>query len=385
MTRPQLVLHIGDPKTGSSSIQRVLFDKAWECAARTLDYPGILNAYQLVNSLKRGAEPGMADQRFAHYVTWLAASQADVAVISAETFGLMDPVAVQQAMQRYFPDHAPTMQVVAYARPHVSRFLSAYVQRTKVGQYRESLADFFTQMNGERLLNFHPRFAKWRAVFGPRFTLRAMEREVLRDGDVVADFLGVALQNQPFRILGATQTNSSMPVEGLAGLRFLLHLLQKAEFGDNLLHLIGAHINNLVTMAPIKGTKLRVTQAMYDDLLALCSQDAALMDRDFFETPVMTQALHRAARDVAPSLQDWTAKSLYTPDAMLTLRRISRRIAKQFAAHPRVWEAANRRERGYGSDDVTPRQAEIVAQTDAILAEAAAVLATACGAPQVGV
>lgn len=376
-----LVLHIGDPKTGSSSIQKILFEKEWRCESRTLDYPRTMNAFKLVNALKPDTRPYVADTRYAEYNTWLKASRADVAVISAETFSQMDPVIVNNAMHRYFPEHAPTMRVVAYARPHVSRFLSAYVQRTKTGLMNSSLEEFLVKVTTKGLLSFHDRFSKWRDVFGSSFVLRPMEREVLRDGDVVTDFLDVVLGDVPFSISGSTQSNMSMPVEALAGLRMIHAVLSMFKLPADTPHAVGARINTLVAMAGLTGTKLCVSQVMYDALYGLYAEDAARLDRDFFDTPVMTMAFAKAARETVPTPQVWKAQDIFSVETVRALRQTARKLGNLLQAHPGVWEAVDRRSKGY-EKHVPPTDAEILAQSEVIeqveatLAEAVALLAS---------
>ena len=82
----ELVLHIGDPKTGSSSIQQALFQRKVQCEAVSLDYPAKLNAIQLANCMRRQGQRSYLDARFKEAAAWLNASQADVAVLSAEQF-----------------------------------------------------------------------------------------------------------------------------------------------------------------------------------------------------------------------------------------------------------------------------------------------------------
>ncbi len=376
---PRLVLHIGDPKTGSSSIQWVLFGKGWQCDTCSLEYPDSLNAYSLAKALGRGAPEGQADARFRPVARWLAKSQADVAVISAETLALLDPKVVAAAVDRYFPEHGAGMQVVAYARPHVSRILSAYAQRTKVGRIHTSLEAFLAAARPRKLMTFHDRFDKWRKVFGDRFLLRPMERQALRDGDVVADFLGIALDKAPFRLLTPTQVNSSMSVEALAGLRVVHDVLENFALGGNTQHAIGARINDLVAEAGGAGTKLRLSQAMYDRVCTVCIGDAELLDRDFFGAPVMTGALQNAAKDALATAQDWSAESFFPEAVLKDLRKHARRLGRNFQTHPGIWETAQRRERGFASelDDEEPILAEalgVISQVDEILAGIVALL-----------
>ena len=378
MIRPRLVLHIGEPKTGSSSIQQALFGRKFLCDTCTLDYPDSLNAFPLARALKSDAAEGLAEARFGPYAQWLAASRRDVAVISAEQFSLLPAAQIAEAFQTYFPDHANEMTVVGYARPHVSRFLSAYAQRTKAGLLHASLEDFLAGGGARKLLKFHKRFAGWRVVFGERFILRPVVREVLQDGDVVADFIGIALGGAPFRLTGTTEANSSMSLEALAGVRFMHRVLQKFNVGAFVQHAIGGRVSTLVAQAAASGTKLRVSSAMYERLHSMCVADAVALDRDFFDPPVMTQALDLAANDVVPELQDWDARTIYPTATQKAFRQNARGLVALFEKHPGVWEAAYRRYKGHAAASANAPLSEsevaVIEQVEAILAETVAII-----------
>ena len=100
MTSKSLILHIGDPKTGSSSIQQALFQRRVECETVSIDYPPKLNAIQLANSIRREAKTDEIESRFRAAADWLEASHADVAVLSAEQFASIDPVEVNAVFAR---------------------------------------------------------------------------------------------------------------------------------------------------------------------------------------------------------------------------------------------------------------------------------------------
>ncbi len=376
--KPALFLHIGDPKTGSTSIQQTLLERTFICETRSLDYPSSLSAYPLAKAMKDDAAPDLADHRFGHYVQWLAASDSDAAVISAEQFSTLPPEKVAQTFQTYFPQQAPTMTVVAYVRPHISRFLSAYAQRTKAGLMHRSLDEFYSAANGKALLNFYVRFSNWRAVFGDRFILRPMARDHLKDGDVVVDFLDIALSGAPFRLTGATEVNSSLSVEALAGLRLMHRVMQKFELGANVQHAVGSRLNTLIAQSPAKGTKLRISAALYDRMRSQCEDDAEALDAAFFDQPIMMRALDAAALETVPEPQDWDGRTMFPAETQQTLRKNTRRLVMSFQSNPGVWEGAYRHLKGHtdGQSAFVPNKAQIkvIEEVEDILSETVAIL-----------
>ena len=346
-----LVLHIGDPKTGSSSIQHVLFHRQFTCDTRRLDYPPRLSAAQTANTLRGRRNDAKEQAAFATLAAWAEASTANVLVVSAEQFSLVDPQTALAAFQKYLPDLAPTMRVIAYVRPHVSRFVSAYTQRTKVGILSTDMISFYEKINQSKALTFAARFHKWRAVFGPRFTLRAMARDELFGGDVVADFLNLALDGAPVTLLAMTEANTSLPLETLSGLRLVQTVLTKNLVPDGTKHWVGSQVNRLANAAaPGLGTKVRVSAPIYDSMLAKYRADAERLDADFFGHPVMVPALTRAAADVAPTDTDTKARQFFAKDQTRALRKLTTAMATGFLAFPSVWAAKFQHDNGQRPD-----------------------------------
>ena len=342
-----LVLHIGDPKTGSSSIQEVLRHKLWESPQVTLDYPDQLNAFPLANAL---SDPKQADQRAARYgrlAEWLAASKADVAVVSAEQFFRVDPQSLLDTLTEFLPDYLENLRIIAYVRPHAHRLVSAFMQRTKAGLYQGDMETFFDRTQGESLLHYAPRFQRWRDTFGSRFTLRPLIRSQLHCGDVVSDFLHFALNGAPFTLRGAVEANPSLPLEFLAGLREVQGVLKRNQIPGGTRHSVGDHVGRtLARIRPGAGTRLQISKALYQDIKAYAQADAEALDAAFFGQPLMTQALEQAAEDAIATNQDTMAKSHYTEQVIQELRTKARTLVTMFKRHPSAWTVAFEREIG---------------------------------------
>ena len=334
-----LVLHIGDPKTGSSSIQRALFDRYWDCPTVKMDYPPRLNAISLANALRSDISENSRAKRFNALADWADASTSDVLVVSAEQFSAVRPGLVQKVFAQYLPDLARTMRVVAYARPHASRLLSAYAQRTKVGGLYTDTLTFFDQLAGAGGLTYHPRFHRWRRTFGDRFTLRPMVRSQLTDNDVVADFITVALQGAPFKLLERSEANSSLTIEPLAGLRLVQSVLTRAELSEGAKHTLGASVNQRVNaVAAGKGTRLQLNSRIYKKLLQRCHPDALNLDRDFFGAPLMETELEKAAENTVKRRMDADAALYFRPQTLTRLVALGEALAAMLAAHPGEWD-----------------------------------------------
>ena len=345
-----LVLHIGDPKTGSSSIQEVLRHKLWESSQATLNYPDQLNSFPLANAL---SDPKQADQRaerWGRLAEWLRASQADVAVVSAEQFFRVDPMVLLDTLTDFLPEYVENLRVIAYVRPHAGRLVSAFMQRCKAGLYQGDMETFFDRTQGESLLRYAPRFQRWRDAFGSRFTLRPMIRSQLRDGDVVSDFIDFALNGAPFKLRGAVEANTSLPLKYLAGLREVQGILKRNQIPGGTRHSVGDHIGRtLVRIRPgaDAGAKLQISQALYQDIMAHCQSDAEALDASFFGGQrLMVQALEDAANDAIPINQDTLATAHYSEEIIQALRKKARTLVTIFKERPAAWTIAFEREIG---------------------------------------
>lgn len=376
-----LVLHIGDPKTGTSSIQRILFERQWTCATVTLDYPPVLNSLALAESLREGRLSKSVKEVFEPYAIWLEDSKADVAVISAEQFSGVEPALVHEAFATYAPAVMDRIRVLAYARPHVSRFVSAYSQRVKVGALNVEMAEFYDRPATSKVLGMHKRFMAWRAAFGAGLVVRPMIRSEILRGDVVADCLGVVLGTEDFSITGSTEANISLPLEALAGLRLIQTLLKKNDIPFVRRQAVGDRINTLVTADPkLRGAKVGVDRALYARLKADYLPDAEAMDAEFFAGPIMVKALAAAEKDAAAEPVSTLASAHFGPGKLSRLRKAARKLATELGQEKDVWTKAHKRDKGrkpYLLEDATLSNSapEEILRVEGLLAEMAAILA----------
>lgn len=380
-----LVVHIGDPKTGSTSIQRTLFERRWECPTVSLDYPAVLSAISLANTLKNEALKNRIERNYKEIASWIDNSAAQVVVISAEQFSSVPPAVLKETLKKYLPAYLENAKIVAYARPHASRILSSYAQRIKIGSMKKPLDQFFANPSRLIIINLAKRFSAWHDTFGDRFHLRPMVRRELRDGDVVSDFLGIALNDAPFTVQGDTETNVSISAEALSGMQMFQAALKSNRVTDAVRNAVGNRINNLISAVPGQGgTKLKLHKSLYDKVLAYCLEDAQKLDREFFSTPVMANALLEAEKDTTSTAFDMDAATHYAPEALSSLTQHAGEIAALFKAHPEVWLKAHKRDKGRAPDiaadeDLAPDAPAAIARINDHLAQVSAILASVAG------
>lgn len=293
MTR--LLIHLGDRKTGSTSIQRTLADRLWRAGddAPRLAYPARLHNGPLAQSLANFQDTDKQAARFENLARRLGRlrGDADLAILSSETFEDVSPVALKRAIDTWLPDWRDGLRLVAYARPHGARFLSAYAEQVKRGQTWASPEEFFAEGVLLERFTMAERFSTWRKVFGEAFELRPAVDKCLVGGSVVDDFLTCAL-GCPVEVTWAARSNPSPDAAALAALRIIHGARDAAGLSPRALERGGlAFAEALAEQPGTAGEKPGLTAALLADLRELCAEDAAILDEQFFDGTPMGDAL----------------------------------------------------------------------------------------------
>jgi hypothetical protein len=316
-----LVFHLGDPKTGTTSIQETLATGNWRCDGLRLLYPARINHLPLAKSLYDPAERAHADQRFARLAAQIAASEADVAVISAELFEHVNPLDLLGAIRSHLPRYEHDLRLIAYVRPHADRLVSAWAERVKQGFFTGTLEELHAATLKTGHFLYAPRFDRWREVFGDRFELRPMIRDRLREGDVVRDFLDYVFEGRPFALIEEPGSNESLSLQDLAQLReFHLAVRGRPELA-RARKTIGWNFARILGASPRPGgIRPRLHESLAERVIADYARDAATLDAEHFDGTPMTDALHAALARAVPAPQSILAEDHFAPDALRMLR-----------------------------------------------------------------
>ena len=345
----ELIIHLGDNKTGSTSIQRVLANRLWSLPEGDIAYPttGNHNGMAMTLSTKR-----LFDQRaprFARVRKAFEESDAEYGIVSAEHFQFVDPLVFKEAIDTYWPAFRDRIRLIAYARPHAGKFLSAFSERVKLGMTAPSLEELFEVTTKETAFDYTPRFEKWREVFGDRFTLRPFIRDQLYQGDAVTDFLKTALRREDFEVTGPLQSNPSLTLSQLSLLRLMHQHLREShrafqqprnlleprkELGRGVAEYILA--NGLGADAP----KPRMPAALIGRFQERYAADAAALDRAFFDGTPMSDALRAASGKVTDEAQSLEAEDYFGPEVILSVKAFTELLAELMAAHPTDFKQA---------------------------------------------
>ena len=298
----QLVLHLGDRKTGSTAIQDALAAGAITCPTMQIFYPATTNHIPLAKTLTVKSQSPQRDMRFTKIAKRIARSDADIAVISAEHFEVVNPVLLQDVLTRYFPDLAGNIRLIAYVRPHAERLVSNYAEAVKLGQYDGDLHSYHIQRLEQKPLHYTDRFSRWRQVFGAAFTLRPFVRKTLAGGDIVQDFAQFLLGDTPHTVTAGPPSNPSMSLQDLAMVR---HLQSQVGARPNLSKFqvsMGKSLGQLLAAAQ-DSTRTPIKLAMDTDLAKAVqtayADDARSLDAAFFAPDTPMQDALQSSRDRA--------------------------------------------------------------------------------------
>lgn len=299
-----LIIHIGDHKTGSTSIRNAFASGRVQLSKASVDYPTPLNHNYLKPHFAGLTSDDPAQRRRAQRVFRRLAravrdSRADFCLISAEEMAGIGAPLVHRAVTEFLTGCADRIQVVGYVRPHAGKILSSFAEQAKIGNFQHTLEDFVNrQVNHDRAL-YMPRFSLWQELFGEDFSLRPMQRELLHQGSVVHDFVHGCF-GDPFEIAEGPQDNESLGLEDLMRVRVVQSRLQGCEKRQR--HTFGWEMARAMTKTPAqdKGSKLQLYPELATQIREACLDDARAMDRTFFGGDnILEAALEQAVTSAA--------------------------------------------------------------------------------------
>ena len=336
----EIVFHLGDCKTGTTSVQSVLAAGAWQTGAgpgADIVYPARFNHIPLAKTLSVPAEARFEAERFAKVRSAFDDSGAAHGVISAEHFEFVDPEKVAAAIEQHLPGYQGRIRLVAYVRPHADRLVSTFAERAKKGIFMKPLEAMHDRLAEDGLLFYTPRFEKWRALFGEAFTLRPFLRNSLYKGDVVQDFFAFLCRGEDFEITRPTEQNESLSVEDIAMMR-AIHARIRRMGGPDLRpaqQAFGWYMADFLGATPRQqGTKPRLHRDLAGKVAATYAADAAALDAAFFEGTPMSDALAAAPDKAVAEAQSFEAEDHFSPDDLRSFDIWAQFLTRVIASDP---------------------------------------------------
>ncbi len=234
--KPRCVLHIGMPKTGSSSIQVTLSSAGVienceylkignEGNHSTIIYslftkrPELHHVHKAANrtgdEIKEYIEKNK--QRLENLLTSIRSKQY---IISGEDILFLEEDELRE-LKKWLMQFSSQVHVIAYVRPPIAFMQSAFQQKVKEGDLRYGLTGFYPE--------YKKRFEKFDRVFGQgNVFLKKFDTDFLFEGDVVLDFchwIGISIRNE-----NIVRVNESISLEAIA-LLYVLYKFGRGEYG----------------------------------------------------------------------------------------------------------------------------------------------------------
>jgi hypothetical protein len=193
----RLVLHIGAPKTGSTALQKFLFDNRDALRGHGWTYPPVsLRGYghHDLAFLIAGGYPEWAtpqDTPLSTLVAQLAEALAgdEHVVLSSENFYLLaDPQRVARTLADAGLTSDRRVSVVVYVRRQDEAQISWYNQIVKAQGFSGTMADSLSQWDA--LWDYAAVLERWAAVFGAdTVVVRPYQAQDMAGGDIRQDFV----------------------------------------------------------------------------------------------------------------------------------------------------------------------------------------------------
>jgi hypothetical protein len=334
-----LILHIGDPKTGTSSIQRALQlglveSPAGKISSFTAENDSV-NAVTLARSFRKEGEKPEPPMRAVK--SWLGKNNANIQVISSEFFSSANPAYLHHVFTQHHPELMKNARVIAYVRPHVGRALAAYTERTKCGYTLSNFDEWLPAFIKSNKIKYFPRFQKWRNVFGDQFTLRPFLRSELRKGDAVEDFFTEVFGPENFSVKNAVNENQSITLKALAGLRsFNRAMVDSGIPAKQRIPLARGIYKDLP--AETAAAKPKMDR---DSILLIAHayrKDAKRLDTEFFNKSLFLNELNEAARNAPEEPIDLTLGKYFDASEQAALSEHTRAIGKLMETNHARWE-----------------------------------------------
>jgi hypothetical protein len=279
----------------------------------------------------------------------LAASDADVGVLSAEHVENVDPADLDVVLRQEMPELRDRMRLVVYLRPHADRFVSSFVERSKLGLISMSMAEFYERAVNQEMLDYGARMTRWQQIFGERLLVRPFVRDELADGDVVRDFLGIVGGGRPVTLdSAAIRRNESVSVEDLA---LLMHVQARIRplvphspnTPSSISRALGSNFGMVLNGRPGRGrTPVRLDAGLCAKLVERYAPDAAEIDRRFFDRSPMSDALAAAPARAVEVPQSFAVEDHFDAEAIRLTDSWTEIVTRLFLADPKRFPQAIR-------------------------------------------
>lgn len=347
-----LIFHIGDHKTGSTSIQDAFATGRVEFPGHSLLYPAARNhnyLRDLLDTAEKGGKPGKTRKGMPgpeELVRMVGAAGEDFVLFSGEAFEGFSPDRFDEELVSRLAGPNDRVRIVAYVRPHAGRILSSYAEQIKIGRHGGTPDGFFARSLKSGRFFYAPRLRQWRDRFGDRFVVRPLIREQLHNGSVLDDFIRTGFGDIPCRVAPTPPSNESLSLRDLVMLRHLQAHLRKTgkgvrfSFGWDMARLLG----EVPLAAPQE--RLQLHRALAERIRDAYRADAEAVDAEFFGgRGLFADALDEAVTTARATPQSLKPKDHFSPEELRDLTVMAKVCAAMLSNDAARWPTFFRQRR----------------------------------------
>ena len=192
-----IVIHIGFPKAGSTTIQSYLDLNEKALRASSIDFPTAGRArrahHKIAHELSGRADKVNRDVgRVSDLANHIASSSFNTTILSSECFTPFTSPMIYRVAQA-LSEIDQVFRIVQVIRPLVDLAASSYAQRTRFGGLTYDFDQFFELLLSRDKFNALEVASRWAEVFGwDALRVRALDPPQLINGDLIDDFLVAA-------------------------------------------------------------------------------------------------------------------------------------------------------------------------------------------------
>jgi len=234
-TKLKIYLHVGQPKSGTTAIQRAFANHSDKDLSPIVYYPvagrrerklvGHHNlAYELYDPAKFKADLGS----WSDMATEIRASNAKKVLVSTEAFRAFLAPVVSAKVRKLFP--GSELSVVLYLRPQWEYVESGYNQLLRFGQIDKSLEEFWSD-TGKRICDYRSTVNAWDKATGEQSVKCLPFDKSVRDMGIVAHFVRNALISAS-DFNDTARVNNRIGLMAMSGVRYCRDRLREIQGQD---------------------------------------------------------------------------------------------------------------------------------------------------------
>lgn len=348
-----LVIHIGDPKTGTTSLQSTLHERKYAMKGPSIFYGPRFNGNRMagmIYSTQNHREQKIFNmlRRYAqHYNN----SDSDIGVFSAESLAWVDPSRAKKIFLDLFDIEESKIRIVCYLKPHCDFFLSRFSQHVKNGLYSGTMDKYCRFVFSK--MNYSERMHRWQDSFPGQVEVYPYSRRVLLNSDISFDFFKRVLSPDQLNIQQTYRWNISPSVRQLSICRqYYIDLfgycdndirgLRKFPKSYVKIHKYFERTNN----AGATGDKLRLHSSLSEKIYQTFESDAMAIDKLLNTEGFFLKALSEGKDEAIREPQDLRLEANFSKMDALLVERLLLCIRDQNPAEVTNWNFAPARRLG---------------------------------------